>query len=285
MAEQNIRLRILSHLIAAAAGAALTLALIQKEPMREHAQGEQTLPERKPVVQVPKVPVIPTSPPPLDRAALLEVVSDAADAVASGTALPQPNMALVGRYFVLRLPFGCGGEMRDNEKQQGWAGWTFNPKNRALRLTARATDLVDAEWVKQLARDISFDAVEGFWIGRSWTRADRCANGGTATSNDMPGERAQRLAIAQFYSPEGSRTLRRGDRPYSATIRLEEDQSPSAQGYQLQLEGKLSGFADGQPVHCVQQDPAVEPRCLIAVEFERVAFVAPGKDEPLVEWR
>lgn len=285
MAEQNIRSRILSHLIAAAAGSALTFILIQKEPVREPAHGEQAVSESKPVVQVPKIPVIPTPPPPLDRAALLEAVSNAADSVASGTALPQSNAALVGRSFVLRLPFGCAGEMPDDGKQESWAGWRFNPKSRALRLTARASNLADAEWVKQLAGDMSFDAVEGFWIGRPWTRADQCRAGDSTTSNDMSSTPAQRLAIAQFYSPEGSRTLRRGDRPYSSTVKLEEDQSPSALGYQLQLEGKLSGFSDGQPVHCVQEKPAVEPRCLIAVEFERVAFVAPGKDEPIVEWR
>ena len=92
------------------------------------------------------------------------------------------------------------------------------------------------------------------------------------------------LGIAQFYSPDGPRTLRRGDRPYSSTVKLPEGEAPSPRGYQLQLEGKISGFADGQPVHCFQQDASVAPRCLIAVQFERVAFVAPDKPEPIVEW-
>lgn len=117
-----------------------------------------------------------------------------------------------------------------------------------------------------------------------WTRPDQCPDKGTP-SDAVLAAPAQQLAIAQFYSPEGSRTLRRGNRPYSSTVKLEEGQLPSPHGYQLQLEGRLSGFPDGQPVHCVQQDPALVPRCLIAVQFERVAFVVPGKEEAIVEWR
>lgn len=287
MAEHNIRLRILSYMIAAGAGAALTFAVIDKEAAREPAGEKQAVPERKPVVQVPKIPVIPTPPPPLDRAALLAAAANAADAVAGGGALPQSNAALVGRSFILRMPFGCRGEMtedKDKEKES-WAGWSFNPKSRALRLTARANDLADVEWVKQLADTMTFDAVEGFWLRHPWTRADQCGAGDLTLSDAVLDASAQRLAIAQFYSPEGPRTLRRGDRPYSSTIKMGESETTSPRGYQLQLEGKLSGFPDGQPVHCLQRDPSIAPRCLIAVEFERVAFVVPGKDEPIVEWR
>jgi hypothetical protein len=285
MAEHNIRLRILSYLIAAAAGSALTFLLVEKEPAREPIEGRQAVQKPTPVVEAPKIPVIPTPPPPLDRAALLAAAASAADAVASGAPLPQSGAALVGRSFVLRMPFGCGGDMADEKKSLTWAGWAFNPKTRALKLTARAADFADREWVKQLAGEMTFDAVEGFWIRRPWTRADQCGTGDGAFSDDVLSGPAQQLAIAQFYAPEGSRTLRRGDRPYSSTVKLEQDQLPSQRGYQIQLEGKLRGFPDGQPVHCLQQDPAVAPRCLIAVQFDRVAFVAPGQDEAIVEWR
>ncbi|GLV30242.1 hypothetical protein TomTYG75_27580 [Sphingobium sp. TomTYG75] len=285
MAEQNIRLRILSHLIAAGAGAALTFVIVDQQAARETVKNRESAQAPKTVVQVPKIPVIPTTPPPLDRAELLAAAAAATDAVASGAALPQSNAALVGRSFILRMPFGCGGEMSDEEKQERWAGWTFNPKSRALKLTVRSAEFAEAEWVKQIAGEMTFDAVEGFWIGRPWTSADRCGSGGNASSNVVLSEPNQQLAIAQFYSPEGSRTLRRGDRPYSSTVKLDEGQSPSPAGYQVQLEGKLSGFPDGQPVHCVQQDSAVAPRCLIAVQFTRVAFFAPGQDNAIVEWR
>lgn len=285
MAKQNIRLRILSHLIGAGAGAALAFVLVNQHSARQTVESRQAVEEPKPVVQVPKIPVIPTPPPPLGRAELLAAAAAATDAVASGAALPQSNAALVGRSFILRMPFGCGGEMSDEEKKERWAGWTFNPKSRALKLTARASDFAGAEWVKQLAGEMTFDAVEGFWIGRPWTSADRCGAGDNISSDIVLSEPSQRLAIAQFYSPEGSRTLRRGDRPYSSTVKLDEGQSPSPAGYQIQLEGKLSGFPDGQPVHCVQQDSAVAPRCLISVQFERVAFFTPGQDNAIVEWR
>lgn len=283
MAEQKFR--ILPYLIAAAAGSTLTLLLVEKNPVHKPTDGKQAVENAKPVVQMPKIPVIPTPPPPLDRAALLAAAANAADAVASGGALPRSSAALVGRSFILRLPFGCGGQISDDQKQQSWAGWTFNPQSRALRLTARPSEFADAEWVKPLAGEMTFDAVEGFWIRRPWTTADRCGTGDGVLSDAVLGDPAQRLAIAQFYSPEGSRTLRRGDRPYSSTVKLDEGQAPSPAGYQILLEGKLSGFPDGQPVHCVKDDPALIPRCLIAAQFERVAFVAPGKDDAIVEWR
>lgn len=283
MAEKNIRLHILSHLIAAAAGSALTFAFVVKAPEPEAASQRPTAPKPSPAVKEPESPIIPLPPPPLDRSALLSAAAAAADAIAGGSALPRSNADLLGRSFVLRLPFGCRGEKRDGEKS--WAGWVFNPKSRALRLSARTSDLGQADWMKELAGEMTFDAVEGFWIARPWTRADQCADLKKQTAGAMATALSEQLAIAQFFSPEGSRTLRRGERPYSSTVKLTEDEAPSAAGYQMQLEGRLTGFPDGQPVHCVQHDSDLPPRCVIAVEFERVAFIAPGKDQPLVEWR
>lgn len=290
MAEHNIRFRILTHLIAAGAGGVLAFVLADKEPAKTPAPDEQIVHDPAPVVEVPKIPVIPVPSPPLDRAALLAAAASAADAAASGSALPQSNAALTGRSFVLRMPFGCRGEMADPKgadakEKPSWAGWSFNPKSRALRLTAQASDLAETEWVKQLAGEMTFDAVEGFWLRRPWTRTEQCGADDLAPTDDMLDASQRRLAIAQFYSPEGSRTLRRGNRPYSSTVKLKENEAPSSNGYQLQLEGKISGFPDGQPIHCSQASPSVAPRCVIAVQFERVAFVAPGKDEPIVEWR
>lgn len=286
MAEQNFRFRILSHLIAAAAGSALTFVFVQKEVAREPTDDVQAAQEKAPVVvEVPKIPVIPAPVPPLDRAGLIAAAASAADAVASGSALPQSNAALVGRSFILRMPFGCSGEMADGQEKAGWAGWTFNPKSRALKLVARGSNLADVEWIKQIAGSMEFEAAEGFWLRRPWTRADRCEAKDPALSDAILDPAAQRVAIAQFHAPQGPRTLRRGDRPYSSTVKLEEGETPSPLGYQLQLEGKLSGFPDGQPVHCSQDNPSVTPRCVIAVEFERVAFLAAGKEEPIVEWR
>lgn len=285
MPEKNIRLRILSHLVAAGAGGALAFVLMDTEMAPAPARDQQVVQQPKPVVEVPKIPVIAALPPPLDRAALIAAAAGAADAVASGTPLPQANSALVGRSFVLRMPFGCLGEMKEEAQKESWAGWRFNPKSRALRLTARATDLAKVEWMRKVAGEMAFDAVEGFWLRRPWTRAEQCGMGELAPSDAMLNAAGQRLAIAQFYSPESPRTLRRGDRPYSSTVKLEEGETPSSQGYQLQLEGKLSGFPDGQPVHCSQDNPSIAPRCVIAVEFERVAFVEPGNEEPIVKWQ
>ena len=291
MAGMNIRLHILSYIMAAAAGAGLTFALTDRQP--QPADDQEAPPA--PVQATSTIPIIPVPTPPLDRAALLAATGRAMDAVAAGADLPQVNAGLVGRSFVLKLPFGCQGETQEaegkdenkNENEEAaeerWAGWTFNPATRALQLTARTTDFAEEDWAKALAGDLKFDAAEGFWIRHPWTAADHCLTNEPATSQE-PAENMHTLAIAQFFRPEGRRTLRRGGRPYSFTMKLDEGAEPSAKGYQLRLEGRVAGYADGQPIHCYQEAVSIHPRCLIAVEFERVGFIAPGKDELLVEW-
>jgi hypothetical protein len=287
MAGMNIRLRILSYVIAAAAGAGLTFALSQKQP--ETTDNKAVAPE--PARTAPTIPIIPVPTPPLDRAALLAASARAADAVASGSALPEANAGLVGRSFVLKLPFGCRGEMNETQDKEGnerpaeesWAGWTFNPTSRALQLTARTTDFAQEDWARALAGDLKFDAAEGFWIRHPWTAADHCLANETGASAESA-KNMQTLAIAQFFRPDGPRTLRRSGRPYRFTMKLDEGMDPSAEGYQLRLEGRVAAFADGQPIHCYQESVSARPRCLIAAEFERVAFIAPANEKLLVEW-
>lgn len=286
MVGMNIRLRILSYVVAAAAGAGLTFALSEGQP--ETTDSNISAPE--PVQATPTIPILPVPTPPLDRAALLAATARAMDAVAAGSGLPEVNAGLVGRSFVLKLPFGCRGEMQGPEakdengepEDETWAGWTFNSTSRALQLTARTTDFAQEEWVKDLAGDLKFDAAEGFWIRHPWTAADHCLTNEAGRGDAA--EDVQTLAIAQFFRPDGPRTLRRSGRPYRFTMKLEEGADPSAVGYQLRLEGRIAAYADGQPIHCHQESVSSRPRCLIAAEFERVAFIAPASDKLLVEW-
>lgn len=46
---------------------------------------------------------------PLSRADLLDAAARAASAYAAGEPPPSENLALAGRSFILRLPFGCTG--------------------------------------------------------------------------------------------------------------------------------------------------------------------------------
>lgn len=55
--------------------------------------------------------------------------------------------------------------------------------------------------------------------------------------------------------------------------------------FRLLLEGRITGFADRQPVYCSQSAPSLRPRCAIAVEFTRVAFEDAGDGGIVAEWR
>lgn len=249
------------------------------------------------------VPAIPVPLAPLDRAQLLQAATAAADAVAAGLALPEQNTALVGRTFVIRLPFGCGGP--DGEDSGEWAYWSRNPKSGALKLVAKPHIWDEPDWVRALAGELRFDAVEGFWIRRPWTSSERCApalqpapetaDAGAESDADEAPEVAeppppvpvesQTVGIAQFFAPEGRRTLRRGTRPYSATVKARPGTPPTKpQGYRLVLSGRITGYPDGQPVHCWNRGAGIRPVCLVAVEFSRVAFEDPADGSIISEW-
>lgn len=220
---------------------------------------------------------------PLTRADLLAAVNAAADAVASGRDLPADNLKLADRAFVLRLPFGCNGEQWDQ-----WAGWTYDPQTKTLRLNARPERWRDEPWVKTLAGTLPFEAVEGFWIERPWSGAEACPPAAQSkdTSSVQPAAATPRqtLGLAQFFQEGAPRTLQRGARPYAFTLNAEELGPPGIQGFTLTISGRIVGFADGQPVHCLSEDPAFAPRCLIAAEFAEVAFEDPRTGEVIANW-
>lgn len=302
-----------SHLLLAACGRSDTA---EGPPAPERPATEQgTMTEKPPVPEVPK----PLQP--VDRALLIAAADAAADASAAGLPPPARNTALVNRSFELRLPFGCDGP--STAPDQDWAGWTYDPQTRALKLTARPENWQDAEWLASVAPDKPADAIEGFWLRRPWTRSESCppaapeaeapaveagdpaAGGWPDATRDKPpaparpgeaevpaetpapvqAEPAPRetLGIARFVSPGAARTLTRGDRPYAVTLKQSEGFTGDPAGYRLVLSGRITGFAGGQPVRCWNGDPSQRPICIAAAEFVRVA-IEDSRGNVLVEW-
>lgn len=256
------------------------LALRQEEPAPRLPTPTAPVPEAAPPKPVPPAPL-----PPLDRWQMLTAAAIAADAVAGGQALPDDDKALVGRSFTLRLPFGCAGPTppakSDGEAAEPWASWRYDARSSALRLRAQPERWGDADWIAALAPDMAIDAVEGFWIERPWTRSERCP---AAAAGPEPAAAARTVAIAQFFAPDAPRTLRRGSRPYSVTVRTNEPVADAPRQYDLVISGRVSGFADGQPVHCRDNGGSVPPTCVIAVEYARIAFEDPKSGETLADW-
>lgn len=240
-----------------------------------------------PMSQPPQVATVA----PVGRAELLAAVAAAADEVAGGNPLPKANLELIDRTFELRLPFGCSGGISAD-----WGEWSLDPKTRVLRISVRPQVWGNDLTIKALAAGVTYDAAEGFWIARPWTRSEKCppsvssgsarvspvGNQTPAAAHEAPPMRT--FAIVQYFSPDAPRTLRRGSRPYSYTGKVPEAETAGTMGFRLKLTGRIRGFGDGQPIHCVVTTPSGPPTCAAAVEFTQVVLEDADTDKSLAEW-
>lgn len=226
-------------------------------------------------VPAPAQPSIPTPPPPLGRAELLDAVRAAASAAATSGTYPEAAAGLEGRRFTIRLPLGCWGP-----EERPRLGYAWNPERRTLRLTAQPEVWTEAAWARDLVGGETVESIEGFWLRRPWTDAETCPPRPAPEMAAIP-PAPETVGLAQAFGAEGSRLLRRGDRPYEVTRKLDEGQEPSAGGYRLVLEGRVVG---PQPIACRSSHPDVRPVCLVRVELGRVAF-EDATGQMLAEWR
>ncbi|WBT07203.1 hypothetical protein PFY01_05820 [Brevundimonas vesicularis] len=221
------------------------------------------------------------TPPVLDRAGLLQAMDIAASAFAAGREVGGASLA--GRRFVVRQAFGCGepGDAAE-AAADGLATVAWAKDSQSLKVS-----LAPADWLRSglIANDdSSLEASEGFWLARPWLRTEACpaiAPGASASSQASP----QTAGLAAIFKPNGARTGRRNGRAYEFTLRGEDGQppAPSAQGYRLVLEGRMTTFADGRAIHC-RAAPDQRPVCIGAVQLDRVAF-EDANGQMLSEWR
>lgn len=269
----------------AIAGLALAIGGCRNEVSnKQEAEPEAVITEQVPEETTPadssQVPAITV----LNRNDFLTAFARAIDATAAGQSLPDFNRQLVNRTFTLKLPFGCAGQA--STESPAWAGWTFEPKRQALKVFAAPERWTDADWAKSIAGDLVHEAIEGFWIERAWTNSEDCPAGKAVTQADNNASKdRQTIGIAQFFAPDSPRTFQRGSRAYSHTIRVREPTQTEGRTFHLALSGRVTGFRDGQPIHCVQDSPDRRPVCLIAVELARVAFEDSRDGSILAEWR
>ena len=260
--------------IVALAASLLALAACQREPQPAPAPAEKS--ETQPVVTVAPAPI-------LDRASLLQAMDVAASAFAAGQDVTGASLA--GRRFVVRQAFGCGGPAVNGPSQAGLATVTWSEDRESAKMTLT---LMPDDWSQSalIAGDAeTWEAAEGFWLAHPWLRVDGCPVVQGPASPKAPSA-TQTVGLAAVFKEGGSRTVRRNGRAYEATLRAEGDQPliPSAQGYRLVLEGRMTAFADGRAIRCRAVDADQRPVCIGAVQLDRVAFEdAEGKT--LSEWR
>ena len=263
----------------------------------------------------PTAPADPAPPPTvvldstLNRAALLAALTDAGTALADGQTR---DAALTGRTVSVRLPFGCGG-VTSAVGQTGGLPHLLRNDDGSLTLTIIPEDLGASSLVpatREGAVD-KWEAVEGFWIARPWSGLDACAASASASapapapSPDKPPAEGKTVeaqtveaappviqpersaGLAAVFEAGGSRLGRRQGQAYVHVIRGEKGvaPTPAPRGYALRLEGRLTAFADGKAVHCVQQDAESRPVCVAALRLDRLAFEDGATGALLSEWR
>ena len=269
---------------AAIRGVAALIAIALLSGCQRNAPADDT-PQDAPSASVSEAPaVVPPSLAllPASRGDLLTAVAAAADATASGRPLPQANLRLTSRSFELRLPFGCDAGIDGR-----WGQVTLDTERAVLRVRVSPERWNKDSPIAATAGSQPVDAIEGFWIERPWTTSETCpsqvAPAAAQLSEPATVPRQQTVAIAQFFAPDASRTSQRKDRPYTYTGKVKPEDQVSGPMH-LRLTGRIAGFGDGQPVHCVQSGPAERPTCVLAVELTGVAFEAGTSGEVLAEW-
>jgi hypothetical protein len=226
--------------------------------------------------------VIPVGEPPLDREGLLIAVARAASATALGRNDRDAQRQLDGDRFELRLRFGCGGAPSVGESES--RSWTFDQNERVIRFRLEPDFAGDLPMMEALAGG-EFESVEGFWIRRPWLLSAGCPASRTVPPPATTASAAdERIGIAQFFTKADPRTHRRDSRAYEATKRLEENEAPSAQGYDLVLAGRLKALPDGRVVVCSAAQPDVPPKCIVSAAFDRVRIERPDTGAMVAEW-
>ena len=274
--------------------AAAIAALGACRPAAEDEGGEGNAADDEPVVNLPSVR-LPARP--MGRTELLAAVSQAASAAAAGADDAAAQRALDGRQFALRIRFGCKGPSSDLPGEL--LGWSFQPEKRTLRLRAMPTISGEDEVASAIAGE-RVEAVEGFWIPRPWLLEPVCpaAMAAPAAAGDRPAEpqaetdaeagpllRWPRIGIAQFFTAADARTGRRDMRAYEAVKTLEEGKTPSVQGFNLVLSGRLQSIPGDGVIACVAPSADAPPDCIVSADFDRVWIETAGTGEIVAEWR
>lgn len=186
---------------------------------------------------------------------------------------------------------------------RGWRKWWLGLVKLRSCVQGTASKLQPAELGSRAAvcgpgLGQPFDTAEDFWIERPWTRSEQCpaANAAKPELSDKADPKIaeaktavqaapdNRLALVQFLSIEAPRKLLRGKRPYAYTAKLAKDAEPTPRALRIRIEGRITAFGDGQPVHCVKQQTTKPPVCAVAVEFGKIALEDAATGEKLADW-
>jgi hypothetical protein len=95
---------------------------------------------------------------------------------------------------------------------------------------------------------------------------------------------SHQVGIAQFFTAQDSRTLRRRGRAYEATEILAAGKALSEQGYDFVLAGRLRRLPNGRVIACASPAPTAPPACIASAEFGRAWIERPDNGEIIAQW-
>jgi len=220
----------------------------------------------------------------LERADLLALAAQAADAFASGMPAPPSNADVAGKRFELRLPFGCQGPA-DAESNAAMR-WRYDDEAKALRVHVAPVVWSKGDWAPT-AQPSAAEPVRGFWIARPWTASEICpaseANA-TPTGAEPVTLAGQTLAIAEY--PEATDVSNdRRDLVFETVLRVSRDEVQADHGLQLHLTGRISANAGQGSIRCRQPGGSEQrPICVVAVDFEQATVENPRTGKALAVW-
>lgn len=247
--------------------------------------GRSTMPELKapappPTSQPSSIPT-PEVLDEFDRAALLALVSRAADAFASNRDVPAEVLAATGRRFDLVIPFGCDGPSDPNSSAA--MRWRYDAQRSTLRAAAVPRLWRAVDWGIAPGGNQTLD-LRGFWVTRPWSSATACTPSRSPGTGLGPGSvplPEESLAIARWV--EGGDNGK--TRSFEIVRRLSAQDFAAAQGLRLRIVGRITAPAGASPVRCIQaQGAGRRPSCLITASFNEVRIENPANDAILGVW-
>jgi len=227
------------------------------------------------------LPAAEQAPPPtetLGRPELINAAAAASAAYAQGAGPAAGLSLLVGRAFELRIPIGCDGPSARTSKDQ--AIYSIDLGQKIVRLRARPQEVI-AEPIAEGLQTPDIESIEAFWLPRPWSPAEGCPP--TAASTDEAPPTPPSLGVARIFRGAASRAGRHAERPYEYVLRVADAVVADKRNFDLVIEGRIAAFPDGEPTHCWAPAADTRPTCLIAADYDRVAFL--DRDgRPLAEW-
>lgn len=219
----------------------------------------------------------------LDRGGIIALAQRAADAFASGAAMPAQVRQAGGRRFDVVIPFGCSGPVGDIAGQLN--AWQYDAVEETLRASVTPSTWQSTDWG---LGDSTARAAKGFWISRPWSSSNDCPERDTAPvpqgveAITLPG---QTLAIVQFFAAGANGEGWREGRPFEVVKRMAPDQVDNRKGLRLRVQGRIESSRNDGPVRCIQPGGMEQrPICAVMVRMEEVRIELPSSREVLGAW-